>query len=316
MPSCVKCSSNITQKKKKGVKCTRCPLWIHNDCAGFPLGHEVWTCPGCNRRSSTVRRVSSVVNPPARKSSIGSSLQTPLNVSNDSNVNIQLANEISELKTLMREMLRRMTAMEEDHKVELRFLRNTNTDLLNEISIMKKSLSTLPDFLFTSGAGLSHDLVRSSDKQGSPRSLRSRTQARNEISRSSRNFETPNIHTETDRSMPVENVPEPSTSSSYPTSKRTHEWISVSNIEIGTSAEDIKLFLAKKTKASVDSFSCAKITPRTLLNPSYFSYKLAIPSDLVAEVNSPLFWPEGVVIREFVEKRSFFHQTASIKIVN
>lgn len=108
---------------------------------------------------------------------------------------------------------------------------------------------------------------------------------------------------------------EPSTSNAITAVSKPLSWISESNWETSTTVDDIRNFVSKTLSLSSASIVCSKITPKSLLNPSFTSFKVEVPSELTEMLKCHVFWPSNGVIKDDVQRTSNFRQTASLKTV-
>jgi hypothetical protein len=92
-------------------------------------------------------------------------------------------------------------------------------------------------------------------------------------------------------------------------------WISVSNLTPETSADSVVEFVREKLKIDKKKIVCAKITPRSIANPSFVSFKVGCPEYSFDQLCSQTFWPSNSVVREFSNTKSNFRQVAMIHVL-
>lgn len=93
----------------------------------------------------------------------------------------------------------------------------------------------------------------------------------------------------------------------------TKAWISLSNVAPDTTAENIIEFIRKKLKTDDGAILCSKITPRSIVNPIYSSFKVGVPEYLIQHVTNEQFWPSEVVLKNFKNEANF-RRTARIVV--
>ena len=140
---CTHCHTKITKVQRKGLKCIRCPAWIHHSCAALPTGHEIWTCLKCKRKSSSTSNRDSLNSRVSLGTGTSSSSSTKLVSTSDSISNLQLMNEMKEMKNLTLALIDRVSAMEGSHHQEMRLIRMENVGLLQEVNDLKEHLLKL-----------------------------------------------------------------------------------------------------------------------------------------------------------------------------
>lgn len=308
--NCSHCHAKITKVQRKGVKCIKCPTWIHVACAALPVGHEIWTCDKCKRRSSgTSRRVSVT----GQKASSSTLVHAPQPVSTTPNIsNTQLSAEIADLKRLVVVLTERVIAMDERQQAEINSIRRHYRDISEELNNLKKStndvnvittdnkLETLPNFPIicseTAPAKSSSSRTEMAQRSATTDSecllsdlpKASQLSHRSELCRIDSDCGISSFH-----------------------SMNSNKWISVSNLAPETNSEEILNFISSKLKVEDGSVFCSKITPRSLINPTFVAFKIGIPNSIFEYVISRKFWPDDVIVKEFHNK-SNFRRTAKI----
>jgi hypothetical protein len=284
-------------------------------CSALPPSHEIWTCDRCNKRSSLNRQSTGSTRPSLVRKSITNCQQ---NVQKEQVTvsTVSLFSEIVELKKMVTDLLSKVASMEENHRVEMRFLRNTNTDLLSKISDLQRKFPALPDRLLTSN-GLSLGL-RGSCSEAAQSKITSQFSPADSISVDLINCDEPSTSKSFERDValcPGESLCETNeliSSSSITRDSVDIKWISVSNLNPTTSVDDVKLFISKKLDLPMTAIGCYKITPKLIVNPRFAAFKISLPFNLLPKVKSQHFWPPEVLIKDFVIKNSNFRQTAKL----
>jgi hypothetical protein len=220
-------------------------------------------------------------------------------------------------------LVNRITEMDETHRAELLFIRQTNSELLKQLKSIKSSAlvtdsaKTL-NVLNFEAPSISSGLCPNS-KSFHPSNSKRATVVQECESNSPTVFELPS----TSRVFVNENLnfirPVPSsvevncetassllntapllTAAPLIAATVTNKWISISKLNSLTTNNDVITYISKKLMVDGGSFHCSKITPRSIVNPSYASFKIGVSDELLKFVKSPSFWPVDVEVKDFV----------------
>lgn len=247
----------------------------------------------CKRRSSLSSRRSST-GQGASGSSTQMTTQAGISVSTPSaNVtsNQQLMNEIVELKAMVRSLVDQVSSMEIKHHEEMQLISRENAELARELNFLKTFV--VEKFSVDTNSLNSPDLPIVSKKPLRPVS-QMELGSQNVASTSSTVFlpnpsSNPTICAASTSDRRVISI-----SAACP-----KKWLSVSNLSPSTTAEDLVKHLHENLKIEEKVVSCTKITPRSIVNPCFVSFKVGIPEKFFQNMKSTNLWPPNVIVREF-----------------
>lgn len=86
------------------------------------------------------------------------------------------------------------------------------------------------------------------------------------------------------------------------------KWLYVSNLNPETTCEDIKSYITSKMKIKRSETYCSSLTPKSIINPFYASFKVGVPDSCWKSIVLKSNWPCNVSIREFTnsnQERNF-----------
>jgi hypothetical protein len=175
----------------------------------------------------------------------------------------------------------------------LQLLRNGNFELKNEVTSLKQKFDVDSGSLLLPGVGLSPRLrvgevgvLTMNDAQnGIERSLLSTERSLVQNESSSLMVQLPS----TSRMSSDESANGPSRSTTSKILTRARKWVSVSNFDPETSSLDVRNFVMDKLEISSESIVCAKITPRSIANPKFLSFKVRILPELMSALKDRNF---------------------------
>jgi hypothetical protein len=85
------------------------------------------------------------------------------------------------------------------------------------------------------------------------------------------------------------------------------KWLYVSMLHPETTEESVIKLISTAMKSTATDFNCVKFLPRNMKDPTFISFKIGMPEDLLEGSLNPTLWPSGVAIREFIDRpRNFF----------
>jgi hypothetical protein len=85
------------------------------------------------------------------------------------------------------------------------------------------------------------------------------------------------------------------------------KWLYVSNLHPETTENSVVKLISNKLKSSPSEFICVKLLPRNMLSPTFISFKIGMEDQLFIKTMNPDIWPNGIAIREFIERpRNYF----------
>ncbi len=92
------------------------------------------------------------------------------------------------------------------------------------------------------------------------------------------------------------------------------KWLYVSMLHPDTTEASVVKLLASGLKSDAGVFNCVKLLPKNLqYAPSFISFKIGMPEELLSKSMEPSLWPTGVAVREFVNRpRKFFRPTGAV----
>lgn len=86
-------------------------------------------------------------------------------------------------------------------------------------------------------------------------------------------------------------------------------WIYVSNLKSTTTCEDVRTHIMNKTHVGREEIHCNNLTPKSMINPFYTSFKVGFIENSSLDLSDASFWPSNAVVREFVqERKQNFHE--------
>lgn len=306
-PDCTHCHMKITKIQRKGLKCIKCPVWIHQSCAALPMGHEIWTCIKCKRQSSSTSNRSSLNS---RVSTGTGSSSSSVNLVSTSNsvTNLQLMNEIKEIKSLTAALIDRMSALEGSHCQEMRLVRLENFELLKEIRDLKEHLF-VKSTSDTEPVPMVHPRFNSYVKEVSPTDPEMAPPILEPVPSYLAVFDPPGpsknmfLSKSNATKLNLVNDVDDHTAPQL-AAVASRKWISVSNLLPSTNDVDVIQFISKKIKSSNGEIVCSKITPRSIAFPTFSSFKIGVPIELFESVLNSQFWPDNASVKEFLDYKT------------
>jgi hypothetical protein len=90
------------------------------------------------------------------------------------------------------------------------------------------------------------------------------------------------------------------------------KWLYVSMLHPETTEDSIVKLLGKKLNKTENDFTCVKLVPKNIPTLTFISFKVGMSEELFEKSIDPTVWPNGVAIREFVNRpRKFFRQSVA-----
>lgn len=80
------------------------------------------------------------------------------------------------------------------------------------------------------------------------------------------------------------------------------KWLYVSNLDPRTSETSVIKLISNGLKSAPNEFSCVKLLPKNVPSPSFISFKIGMSDELFPKSMDPTLWPNGIAIREFIER--------------
>lgn len=292
---CTHCSVNITDKLRPGFKCTNCLKWIHETCARLPVGVTLWTCGSCkisSRRSggpSGILGRSSLSIP--RRDSTGTSrpVSHPLNQNTTNTFTEQkletLVKEIEILKSINTEVLDSlaklsdMTKLLSEFRDENRVLRQANERLKAENNQIKLTLHVAESKQYTNTSELVSSVVsRDSYEPDQTESV---------------------LETVTDDRTTSEEPTRNGLSSAI-SAVSSLKWLKVSNLAPTTTCEAVRKHVASSVNVDRSQISCSLLTPKSIVNPFFTSFKVGVPIQVFETAFCKDIWPVHTEICAFL----------------
>lgn len=291
---CNHCNENITQVKRPGVKCVKCNKWMHRSCAKMLPSHQIWTCEDCKRKQPQAQnqRRSLLPTPSSRYSNSNSSLRR------STGPQLSVASEIAEIKETNSKILKMLSTFEEkfqllsEYRDENARLNAANRRLAVELAQVNREICK--NNLQISSADsvnkkiCTEPLVASNETfEGFPNGINARLEPRHNIMQT-------NVAS-------TSNEPSPNNLCAI----KPMKWLYLSNLRPETTCEDIKAHIVSRSKNRIHRglIQCSNLTPKSILNPFFMSFKIGVPEECFKDVSALEAWPYNADVREFANTR-------------
>lgn len=292
------CGENITAVKRPGFSCTKCKKTIHRKCTKMLPGFEIWTCDECKKKKNN-----------HRSSLTLTSLFQPLSASGGegSGNNNNLEKEMEEIKRSNSLILDCLSSIGKklqllgDYREENVCLKTENRRLKVEIDQLRRELRICESKQMT--------LASSSTDRNPDISGDDPTPEENEPTSVSQSSLSPPTQCYAEDQINQESRMESDTiSHALLSAMKPLKWLYVSNLNPETTCEDIKSYITSKMKIKRSETYCSSLTPKSIINPFYASFKVGVPDSCWKSIVLKSNWPCNVSIREFTnsnQERNF-----------
>lgn len=309
---CITCDENVTKTRNPGVKCVKCPNNIHRSCAQLKTGHQIWTCEGCTKGRVSLLPV------PRRSVPLRPSLPAgyPSNdVASPTLISSEMSKEISDLKAVNLKILESLSSITEqlqllvEYREENVLLRMSNRRLTAENIQLKVEIRKIECQQLQGPTNSSKSVSLSL----SVSELEGNNEASNSFKTANPNRRQPLISAE------LNQITSNPSSSSHASLKAVQplKFLVLANLQPHTTCEDIRTHIASKTNQQRSTIYCASLTPKSIINPHFVSFKVGVIESVFDDVMKSSCWPTNMSFREFMDNRvpNFRHrpQVSSIK---
>lgn len=287
---CVHCSQNITKTLRTGLGCIKCKKNFHRTCANVPSHIDIWTCKACEDKRKSSANVTRRSSNTLLRPSIGSSASSSQSVT-QGGLGETIMNEITNLKSSNVKIMQTLVALTEEltllreFRAENMILREANKRLVSENTELLKAVriseqrSVINNEPGTSRSSLSEQRPQSIDSrlslgsgsQMDPLLSSQESEGNHKDLRAADNF----------------------------------KWIYVTNLQPQTTCEDVKSHIVLKTNINRSLLSSQKVTPKSIIQPIFSTFKVGVPQAIFNEVVRNEFWPSNCRAREFVDRKNF-----------
>jgi hypothetical protein len=86
------------------------------------------------------------------------------------------------------------------------------------------------------------------------------------------------------------------------------KWLYVSNLDPQTTEEAVVKLISSGLQSAPTEFSCVKLLPKSVLAPTFVSFKVGMKEELFPRCLAPELWPSGIAFREFVNRPRHFQR--------
>lgn len=266
---------------------------MHRSCAKMLPSHQIWTCEECKRKhpQSQNQRRSLLPTPSRRYSNSNSSVRR------STGPQLSVASEIAEIKETNSKILKMLSTFEEKFQL-LSEYREENARLIAANKRLTVELAQVNrEICKNSLKSSSADRVNKMNTEPFPASNETFDRFPNDT----------NVFNET--SQPDSLISQPSTSSVQSSKDicavKPMKWLYLSNLRPETTCEDIKAHIVTRSRNRIyrGIIQCSNITPKSILNPFFMSFKVGVPEECFKEVSTHEAWPSNVNVREFAATR-------------